>query len=119
MRDAPGDELPPGGRRRLARRRRTTAERVKLTARDGLAVEGTLWRPAEGNRPPRIEEVPVVLSPHGGPTWQAYRGFAPFKMLLVERVSRSSTSTSAAPPVTAARSGWRTTANGVTPTHTT
>jgi dipeptidyl aminopeptidase/acylaminoacyl peptidase len=27
--------------------------------------------------------VPVVLYPHGGPTWQAYRGFAPFKLLLV------------------------------------
>jgi dipeptidyl aminopeptidase/acylaminoacyl peptidase len=24
-----------------------------------------------------------VLYPHGGPTWQAYRGFAPFKQLLV------------------------------------
>ncbi|HEU4571633.1 MAG TPA: prolyl oligopeptidase family serine peptidase, partial [Candidatus Limnocylindrales bacterium] len=27
--------------------------------------------------------VPVVIVPHGGPTWQAYRGWNPFKQLLV------------------------------------
>jgi dipeptidyl aminopeptidase/acylaminoacyl peptidase len=28
--------------------------------------------------------VPAVLYPHGGPTWQAYRAFVPFKQLLVD-----------------------------------
>jgi dipeptidyl aminopeptidase/acylaminoacyl peptidase len=61
----------------------TSGERVKLTARDGLAVEGTLWRPADATGRRGSKKVPVVLYPHGGPTWQAYRGFAPFKLLLV------------------------------------
>jgi dipeptidyl aminopeptidase/acylaminoacyl peptidase len=63
---------------------RTPGERVKLTARDGLAVEGTLWRPADATGRRGSKKVPVVLYPHGGPTWQAYRGFAPFKLLLVQ-----------------------------------
>ena len=62
---------------------RAPGERVKLTARDGLAVEGTLWRPADATGRRGSKKVPVVLYPHGGPTWQAYRGFAPFKLLLV------------------------------------
>jgi dipeptidyl aminopeptidase/acylaminoacyl peptidase len=62
---------------------RTPGERVKLTVRDGLAVEGTLWRPADATGRRGSKKVPVVLYPHGGPTWQAYRGFAPFKLLLV------------------------------------
>jgi dipeptidyl aminopeptidase/acylaminoacyl peptidase len=62
---------------------RTPGERVKLTARDGLAVEGTLWRPADATGRRGSKKVPVVLYPHGGPTWQAYRAFAPFKLLLV------------------------------------
>jgi dipeptidyl aminopeptidase/acylaminoacyl peptidase len=62
---------------------RIPGERVKLTARDGLAVEGTLWRPANATGRRGSTKVPVVLYPHGGPTWQAYRGFAPFKLLLV------------------------------------
>lgn len=57
-------------------------ERVAITARDGLRVEGTLWRPptASGKRGGR--RVPTIIFPHGGPTWQAYRGFTPFKLLL-------------------------------------
>jgi dipeptidyl aminopeptidase/acylaminoacyl peptidase len=62
---------------------RTPGERVKLTARDGLAIEGTLWRPADATGRRGSKKVPVVLYPHGGPTWQAYRAFAPFKLLLV------------------------------------
>jgi len=58
-------------------------ERVKLTARDGLSLEGTLWRPADATGRRGSKKVPVVLYPHGGPAWQAYRGFAPFKLLLV------------------------------------
>ena len=62
---------------------RAPAERVKLKARDGLVFEGTLWRPAEATGRRGSRKVPVVLHPHGGPTLQAYRGFAPFKLLLV------------------------------------
>ncbi|HET7026204.1 MAG TPA: S9 family peptidase [Candidatus Limnocylindrales bacterium] len=64
-------------------------ERFRFEARDGLAIEGTLWRPrSTGGRRSRPEardttRVPVVISPHGGPTWQSYRGWNPFKQLLV------------------------------------
>lgn len=58
-------------------------ERVAITARDGLRLEGTLWRPvARGGRRSRAG-VPAIVYPHGGPTWQAYRRFDPFKQLLV------------------------------------
>ena len=63
--------------------RGTTGERVQIKARDGLRVEGTLWRPATATGRRGAQRVPAVLYPHGGPTWQAYRGFAPFKQLLV------------------------------------
>jgi dipeptidyl aminopeptidase/acylaminoacyl peptidase len=62
---------------------RAPGERIKLTARDGLALEGTLWRPATATGRRGSKKVPVVLYPHGGPTWQAYRIFSPFKLLLV------------------------------------
>ncbi len=57
-------------------------ERIAFQARDGLRIEGTLWRPsgATGKRGGR--RVPTVLYPHGGPTWQAYRAWVPFKQLL-------------------------------------
>ncbi len=58
-------------------------ERVALTARDGLRLEGTLWRPREATGRRGGRRVPAVVFPHGGPTWQAYRGWYPFKQLLV------------------------------------
>jgi dipeptidyl aminopeptidase/acylaminoacyl peptidase len=66
----------------LAPGRVPAGERVAITARDGLRVEGTLWRPtaATGRRGGR--RVPTIVYPHGGPTWQAYRAFQPFKLLL-------------------------------------
>jgi dipeptidyl aminopeptidase/acylaminoacyl peptidase len=67
----------------LANGRAAPGERVVITARDGLRVEGTLWRPPAATGKRGAARVPVVLYPHGGPTWQAYRGFAPFKQLLV------------------------------------
>lgn len=68
----------------LAPGRVPTGERIALTARDGLRIEGTLWRPgaATGKRGGR--RVPTIVYPHGGPTWQAFRGFVPFKLLLTE-----------------------------------
>ena len=58
-------------------------ERVTITARDGLRVEGTLWRPAGASGKRGGRRVPTIVYPHGGPTWQSYRSFQPFKLLLV------------------------------------
>jgi dipeptidyl aminopeptidase/acylaminoacyl peptidase len=63
--------------------RAAAGERFAITARDGLRVEGTLWRPPDATGRRGAQRVPAVLYPHGGPTWQAYRAFAPFKQLLV------------------------------------
>ncbi len=70
------DALAPG--------RVAATERVGFAARDGLRIEGSLWRPsgATGKRAGR--RVPTILYPHGGPTWQAYRAFTPFKLLLAD-----------------------------------
>jgi dipeptidyl aminopeptidase/acylaminoacyl peptidase len=46
-------------------------------------VEGTLWRPTSATGKRGGERVPAVIFPHGGPTAQAFRGWAPFKQLLV------------------------------------
>jgi dipeptidyl aminopeptidase/acylaminoacyl peptidase len=67
----------------LAPARTPAGERIAVTARDGLRIEGTLWRPATATGRRGGERVPAVLYPHGGPTWQAYRSFTPFKQLLV------------------------------------
>jgi dipeptidyl aminopeptidase/acylaminoacyl peptidase len=77
------DSMPAVLRAALSPARVPTAERFVLKARDGLRVEGTLWRPlnATGKRGGR--KVPTVVIPHGGPTGQSFRGFAPFKQLLV------------------------------------
>jgi dipeptidyl aminopeptidase/acylaminoacyl peptidase len=57
-------------------------ERVVITARDGLRVEGTLWRPSSATGKRGGRRVPTIVYPHGGPTWQSYRSFAPFRLLL-------------------------------------
>jgi dipeptidyl aminopeptidase/acylaminoacyl peptidase len=58
-------------------------ERIAFTARDGLRIEGTLWRPARATGKRGGERVPTIVYPHGGPTWQAYRAFLPLKLHLV------------------------------------
>jgi dipeptidyl aminopeptidase/acylaminoacyl peptidase len=58
-------------------------ERVAITARDGSRLEGTLWRPASATGKRGGRRVPTIVYLHGGPTWQAYRNFQPFKLLLV------------------------------------
>jgi len=58
-------------------------ERIAYTARDGLRIEGTLYRPQTATGRRRGARVPAVIYPHGGPTWQTYRSWAPFKQLLV------------------------------------
>ena len=57
-------------------------ERIAVKARDGLRIEGTLWRPSAATGKRGGKRVPTVIYPHGGPTWQAYRSFQPFKLLL-------------------------------------
>jgi dipeptidyl aminopeptidase/acylaminoacyl peptidase len=58
-------------------------ERISFKARDGLRIEGTLWRPAAATGKRGALRVPTIVYPHGGPTWQAYRAWVPFKQLLV------------------------------------
>src|SRR4051794_3849660 len=58
-------------------------ERISFKARDGLRIEGTLWRPGTATGRRGATRVPTVIYPHGGPTWQAYRAWVPFKQLLV------------------------------------
>ena len=64
--------------------RRSPGERFTLTARDGLRLEGTLWRPPSATGKRGAPRVPAILYPHGGPTWQSYRSFLPIKQLLVD-----------------------------------
>jgi len=66
----------------LAPGRVPAGERVTFTARDGLRLEGTLWRPNGATGKRGGKRVPTIVYPHGGPTWQAYRSFQPFKLLL-------------------------------------
>jgi dipeptidyl aminopeptidase/acylaminoacyl peptidase len=77
------DSMPAVLRAALAPARVPTAERIAVKARDGLRIEGTLWRPlnATGKRGGR--KVPTVVFAHGGPTGQEFRAFFPFKQLLV------------------------------------
>jgi dipeptidyl aminopeptidase/acylaminoacyl peptidase len=63
--------------------RAVPGERISFTARDGLRVEGTLWRPPRATGRRGGVRVPTVVYPHGGPTSQAFRGWSPFKQLLV------------------------------------
>jgi dipeptidyl aminopeptidase/acylaminoacyl peptidase len=58
-------------------------ERISFKARDGLKIEGTLWRPTSATGRRGAARVPTIVYPHGGPTWQAYRAWVPFKQLLV------------------------------------
>jgi dipeptidyl aminopeptidase/acylaminoacyl peptidase len=77
------DSMPAVLRAALAPSRVPTAERIAVKARDGLRIQGTLWRPTDATGRRRGRRVPTVVYPHGGPTSQAFRSFAPFKQLLV------------------------------------
>ena len=68
----------------LAPGRVPAGERVAFKARDGLRIEGTLWRPISATGKRGGQRVPTIVYPHGGPTWQAWRVFQPFKLLLAE-----------------------------------
>ncbi|MGD0247680.1 MAG: S9 family peptidase [Candidatus Limnocylindrales bacterium] len=59
------------------------ATRITFKARDGSAIEGTLYLPANavGEEATRV---PCVIHSHGGPTHQAFRDWMPFRQLVVE-----------------------------------
>ncbi len=76
------DSMPAVLKAALAPGRVPAAERVAVTARDGLRIEGTLWRPLRATGKRGGARVPTILIPHGGPTAQMFRGFSPFKHLL-------------------------------------
>jgi dipeptidyl aminopeptidase/acylaminoacyl peptidase len=63
--------------------RATPGERIAFEARDGLRIEGTLWRPRSATGDPGLTRVATILYPHGGPTAQSFRSWAPIKQLLV------------------------------------
>jgi dipeptidyl aminopeptidase/acylaminoacyl peptidase len=63
--------------------RTVAGERISFKARDGRRIEGTLWRPAGATGKRGGTRVPTVVYPHGGPSWQAYRAWVPFKQVLV------------------------------------
>jgi dipeptidyl aminopeptidase/acylaminoacyl peptidase len=67
----------------LAPGRMPEAERFAFAARDGLRIEGTLWRPARATGKRGGDRVPTVVRPHGGPTTQAFRNFQPFRFQFV------------------------------------
>jgi dipeptidyl aminopeptidase/acylaminoacyl peptidase len=77
------DSLPAALRPALAPGRAATPERITVTARDDLRVEGTLWRPATATGKRGGRRVPTVVYAHGGPTAQTFRQFAPFRQRLV------------------------------------
>ena len=58
-------------------------ERFTIRARDGLKIEGTMWRPSRATGRRGGERVPAIVYPHGGPTAQSLRAWIPFKQLLV------------------------------------
>ena len=77
------DSLPAVLRPVLAPGRAALAERSVVTSRDGLRIEGNLWRPAGATGKRGGRRVPTVIYAHGGPTGQAFRSFSPFKQRLV------------------------------------
>jgi dipeptidyl aminopeptidase/acylaminoacyl peptidase len=77
------DSLPAVLRPALVPGRVAAAERIAMTARDGLGFEGTLWRPATATGKRGGRRVPTILYVHGGPTGQTFRNFAPFRQRLV------------------------------------
>ena len=58
-------------------------ERVRFVARDGLPIEGNLFRPAVATGKRGGTAVPTVVFLHGGPVWQSYLSWSPIRQLLV------------------------------------
>ena len=77
------DSMPAVLRSALSPGRVPVGERVTITARDGLRVEGTLWRPSGATGKRGGKRVATIIYPHGGPTGQSFRSFQPVKQVLV------------------------------------
>ena len=77
------DSLPAALRPALVAGQLPATERVAFRARDGLRMEGTLYRPQDATGKRGARRVPTLVNAHGGPTSQTYRGWAPFKQRLV------------------------------------
>lgn len=77
------DSLPACLRPAFAGERAAIPERIAVTARDGIRVEATLWRPAGATGKRGGRRVATLVWAHGGPTWQTFRVFAPLKQRLV------------------------------------
>jgi dipeptidyl aminopeptidase/acylaminoacyl peptidase len=60
---------------------------VSFKARDGLRIEGNLFRPSAATGARRAR-VPTVVFIHGGYIWQSFRSWLPFKQVLVREVRR-------------------------------
>ncbi len=77
------DSLPVALRSVLLSGGTSMVERVAVTARDGLRIEGTVWRPPGATGKRGGLRVPTIVHVHGGPSGQTFRGFVPFKQRLV------------------------------------
>ena len=83
-RGAPDHELDAGGAcRRLHPGRTIRASGSRSRPATGSGSRAPLWRPTDATGKRGARRVPTILFPHGGPAWQAYRGWVPFKQLLV------------------------------------
>jgi dipeptidyl aminopeptidase/acylaminoacyl peptidase len=58
-------------------------ERVRFAARDGLALEATLYRPPAATGKRGGTRVPVVVHVHGGPNSHTLRDWQPVRQLVV------------------------------------
>jgi dipeptidyl aminopeptidase/acylaminoacyl peptidase len=56
--------------------------RVRFDARDGLALEATLYRPADATGKRGGRRVPVVVHAHGGPNSHTLRDWQPVRQLI-------------------------------------
>ncbi|MEK6719741.1 MAG: prolyl oligopeptidase family serine peptidase [Chloroflexota bacterium] len=78
------NSLPGALSAAVSQRRSPAAARFGLNGRDGTRLEGTVWRPVAATGKRGGTKVPAVIYVHGGPTWQSFRGWFPFKHVLVD-----------------------------------
>ncbi len=77
-----GHLLAPGGDRRPPLRERRAAPHCG--PRWPCGWRRTLYRPTDATGRRGGRRVPVVIHGHGGPTWQTFRDFTPFRQLLAQ-----------------------------------
>jgi dipeptidyl aminopeptidase/acylaminoacyl peptidase len=77
-RERVSDTLPPD----LDVRKMIRPELVRFTSFDGREVTGFLYTPADASR---ATPVPLLVTPHGGPTSQWTNGWYPFLQMLAQK----------------------------------